>query len=1125
MLKYPLYNFIATVPSSVETTTLAVVLEIFEEQCDRLVVLDKLQRPIGLLYSAHLIPQLLSAQGDQSPRFLDLQQQLSTLGQTLIQPVRTLPASFSLEQFGSLLRSQLSHTNTNLDWALVDSDGQFLGLVDNSRLIQFLAGQRLSMNSYKSGDDPTPKKAVQKTSSASKKYAHAFGTQDAKAKNQKRGQKQQCQTQVDKPLVQLLEQLPWPIILQTGTGEVVTQNSAWLQQLGVLKDLEGVRQQVEAILATTITTKSQLTRQKAARSKTRKEQHTPIQLLCEEKTLPILNEATTKSAEPQNHDRLTQPPSVSASSQCFLDREIGCCTCIVQVQNGNERVWQFVKIPLDSAESLAPELVINLGEELPSNDLWLLLATDITEQQQLYKELAAKNADLIQLNRLKDEFLACISHELKTPLTAVLGLSRLLVDRQLGELNERQARYAGLIHQSGRHLMSVVNDILDLTRMETGQMDLTLSNVNIGSVCTRALSEAKAIQNQSNRVANIQPQALSTEEHQFTLSVESGLDLIVADELRLRQMLVHLLSNAFKFTETGGNIGLRISRWEGWIAFTVWDTGIGIPEHQQHLIFQKFQQLENPLTRQYEGTGLGLVLTRALARLHGGDVSFLSREGKGTQFTLLLPPSPPQKRAGEQETKEVKEIIKSNPPLPVHSSMQIFTPETQYNSLVLVVEAVARYIEDLTEQLTGLGYRVVIARSGCEAVEKARRLQPKAIFLNPLLPLLSGWDVLTLLKSDAATRHIPVMVTATGAEKEQASTNRADGFLSLPVQHHVLTKLLENLCTTPEGKQQKLDNSEVISNTPLSILRLIGPECESLNSHLSLQKHRVIEVDDLEQAELMARVWQFDVVLLDAEMPLAAVYLQQISQYPRLVALPLVTCNVATTQAASLVPKLSVFPCLTQLNTDKSNGEKTNALLSVLQIAAGASCPPNILVADFSMLPDLPEASRKQIKDYKSEKKSNNVDVEENSYSYQGLKPLTISRGCEWFQALIQYLQTAGFKAAMARSWAELLQQIRHQSIDLLLICLSDSTIQKEVYSALKAMRQLPFNLPPILVLDQRLNANEVELTPQNSTQHKLENVVGAIATQILPRSASMEDLLNQINQVLVLKSQQGMRN
>jgi signal transduction histidine kinase len=135
--------------------------------------------------------------------------------------------------------------------------------------------------------------------------------------------------------------------------------------------------------------------------------------------------------------------------------------------------------------------------------------------------------DLVQLNRLKDEFLACISHELKTPLTAVLGLSRLLVDRQLGELNERQARYAGLIHQSGRHLMSVVNDILDLTRMETGQMELTLTPAKIRAVCDRAALEAKAIHTQNSKTpVNVQPQAPRSPDHQFTLSIEPGLDQI-----------------------------------------------------------------------------------------------------------------------------------------------------------------------------------------------------------------------------------------------------------------------------------------------------------------------------------------------------------------------------------------------------------------------------------------------------------------------------------------------------------------------------------------------------------------------------------------------------------------------
>ncbi|MCX7595401.1 MAG: ATP-binding protein, partial [Fischerella sp.] len=876
------------------------------------------------------------------------------------------------------------------------------------------------------------------------------------------------------------------------------------QQLGVLKDPEGVRQQVEAILTTpAVTNPTYTTTTKAVSNRRKNDCHyqaqpkpTSIKLLTDANNLP-------ESA---------QLPS--GKNRCFLDSQQGTCTCVVEVQNGQERVWQFAKIPLDS-----PDLQIESSQSDTAThpDLWLMLATDVTEQQQLCKELAAKNADLIQLNRLKDEFLACISHELKTPLTAVLGLSRLLIDKQLGELNERQARYAGLIHQSGRHLMSVVNDILDLTRMETGQMELMLTSVNIRAVCDRAVSEAKAIHAQSRRTTfSHQPQATS-DEHQFTLTIEPGLEEIVADEFRLRQMLVHLLSNAFKFTETGGEIGLRVNRWEGWIAFTVWDTGIGIPEHQQHLIFQKFQQLENPLTRQFEGTGLGLVLTRALARLHGGDVTFLSREGKGSQFTLLLPPSPPQK-IGEKEGAKARGE-ECSPTSPAGIKTPAYLPrsdapplENHLNSLVLVVEAVARYIEDLTEQLTGLGYRVVIARSGCEAVEKARRLQPQAIFLNPLLPLLSGWDVLTLLKSDATTRQIPVIVTATGAEKEQAFANRADGFLNLPVEHRFLAPLLESLCAIPQEKHNKAERRASPIHIPLRILRLVNPQADCLvDFHPLLQQHRVIEVDDIEQAELLARVWQFDVVLLDADMPVSGIYLQKLSKHPRLATLPLVTCDVATTQTASQIPGLSVFPCLMNSHPDHSNDKKIDALLSVLQIAAGICCPPSILVVDLAILPDLPEAKRQHIHGDRSEKNfgAANLTLKENvSFSTQGLKPLTISRGSEWFQALIQYLQTAGLKATMSRSWAEMLQQLRHESVDLLLICLGESDITKEVYSALQTLGQLPVKLPPVLILDQRLN-------PHISEENLLKNAVGAITSEILPRSISMEDLLNHINQAL----------
>ncbi len=507
MLQYPLYQFLANVPICLETNTLATVLDIFtNQQCDRLMVVNSQQVPIGLLYSTRLLPQLLAATTDDY--LLNLQRPLSQLDKSLLEPIQTISAAQSLEHFRLFLQYQETQQQRNLDWALVDSDGKLLGIVDTLRLLQLLPQNKNPINSIINQEKEPPK--------------------------------------IHTSIVHLLGQLPWPIMLQNSHGKVITQNPAWWQQLGALKDIEGVRKQVETILAPTHSQKS------AYIYANESENLKPDPFTSPKTTIPpTVFSPESSSALPFLEE---SPVNVnSGSDRCVLDTHLGICTCVVEIKNGQERVWQFAKIPLDSRE-----LQIWVSEsQVPAttDDLWLILATDVTEQQQLCKELATKNADLIQLNRLKDEFLACISHELKTPLTAVLGLSRLLVDQQLGQLNERQARYAGLIHQSGRHLMSVVNDILDLTRMETGQMQLTFTPVQIQVVCERALSDVKNIYQQNNKTQQLSPAENHNSSHrQFSLAIEPGLEQMVADELRLRQMLAHLLSNAFKFTEVSGEI-------------------------------------------------------------------------------------------------------------------------------------------------------------------------------------------------------------------------------------------------------------------------------------------------------------------------------------------------------------------------------------------------------------------------------------------------------------------------------------------------------------------------------------------------------------------------------------------
>jgi signal transduction histidine kinase/CheY-like chemotaxis protein len=787
-------------------------------------------------------------------------------------------------------------------------------------------------------------------------------------------------------LVSLLAKIPIPLSLQSSNGEIITHNLSWSEQIG------------DIFLTSQISVETSKKSEK----------------------LPNNDEALMLSSflaiEAENNAKL------SALLQGEVQAQI-----ITTINKGEEYIWQLVKVPFLVEESFSQS----------EKNLWLVMAQDITEQQQIAKELAAKNADLIQLNRLKDEFLACVSHELKTPLTSVLGLSSMLKEQLIGQLNERQARYVSLIHQSGKQLMNVVNDILDLTRMETGQMQLSVDVVNIANVCDRAYNQALQLQ-------KIKPD--TDYQIKFNLEIEPNLETIIADEVRLRQMLINLLSNALKFSELHGEISLQVNHWEGWIAFTISDTGIGIPPEKQHLIFQKFQQLENPLTRQFEGAGLGLVLTQRLARLHGGDVSFISNFGHGSKFTLLLPPQPPQT---EDENKKI-------------------IPRTNINRLVLIVETVPEYIENLTTQISNLGYRIIIARSGTEALEKARRLQPVLILLNPLLPMLSGWDLLTLLKTDKETKHIPVLVTTTKADKNLAYAHRADDFLTIPVQKNDLSKSINKLIKKPEQSQKIITVLHLFlgANTPFS----------SYLNYYSLprdSRYQVLEVNDLLQANLLAKIWHIDVILLNIIPEEKAInYLQDLNRYQILASLPIVTIDLATTQAANQIKGLSVFPCLLA-----NQYYQNQSLWQVIEFATGMNNKAIIVI--FSVMPKL----------------SKNVN--------------DINKKDEWLSALNQYLIKAGFKIIIVEEWEQLNKQIEHQNVDLLMIHLGENTESKSLIYTLKFLGKMHI-LPPIVVLDHR---SEIYPSENNA---KLESILKTVAHKIIKSPpTSMADLLTEINTIL----------
>ncbi|MCB9076133.1 MAG: response regulator [Anaerolineaceae bacterium] len=401
-----------------------------------------------------------------------------------------------------------------------------------------------------------------------------------------------------------------------------------------------------------------------------------------------------------------------------------------------------------------------------------MLAQRVAEQT---ADLRAANIELARIARLKDEFLANVSHELRTPLTAILGLCEMLNINIYGPLNDKQSQAVRYIEDSGRHLLALINDILDLAKVEADELELELRPVNIEAVCQASLALVK--------------QMAHKKQLKVSLLLDSAIPVIQADERRLKQILVNLLSNAVKFTPVGGAVGLEVTRdvERDRVIFAVWDTGIGIAEAHRTQLFQPFVQLDNTLARQHTGTGLGLSLVYRLTKLHGGDVRLESKVGQGSRFMVSLPQI--KENSGPDTSQSTSTAVD-----PKGTPAAETRDESSPGPLLLLAEDDKRIAELLLEFLTQQGYRVTVAFNGREALTKARLEPPALILMDVHMPELDGLTAIRQIRADSELAHIPVIALtarAMASDREQCLAAGANDYLSKPVSLAVLNTRLK----------------------------------------------------------------------------------------------------------------------------------------------------------------------------------------------------------------------------------------------------------------------------------------------------------------------------------------------
>ncbi|MFI5450839.1 response regulator [Pedobacter sp. UC225_61] len=513
----------------------------------------------------------------------------------------------------------------------------------------------------------------------------------------------------------------------------------------------------------------------------------------------------------------------------------------------------------DALQASEEELRVQ-QEELQQTNAELEEKAQLLEERNILineaKEAISVKAEELELSsKYKSEFLANMSHELRTPLNSILILARILKENRPNNLSEEQIKYAGVIHNAGNDLLNLINDILDLSKIESGNIDLHIEKIKPIEI--------------KNNLESLFTELANHKKIDFNINLSTDLPAnFTSDQTRLEQIIKNLLSNAFKFTPEKGKISLTVGLANSnqlkndinsknnkgkYLSFAVSDTGIGISKDKQKVIFEAFQQEDGSTSRKFGGTGLGLSISKELASLLGGEIQVESEQGIGSTFTLFivqdLDTEVTESVDSPEEAQNVHTIISEINPNP--------TSTTSKTNNLLIIEDDIEFADILKTYALEKGFNPILAHSGDKGLEMATELLPDAIVLDVMLPIMDGWTILKKLKSNPATQHIPVHMMSAGDEKEtKAKKEGAIGFLKKPIEKEKLDQALDLLSVQ---HQYDFKNVLVIEDQVL--------QNNNLTEQLEKKGAKVAQAFTGKDALELLKDHHFDCIILDLKLP------------------------------------------------------------------------------------------------------------------------------------------------------------------------------------------------------------------------------------------------------------------